>query len=323
MLGFRFVRFGPMAHVLHYRRGKVVREGPGLSFFYYAPTSSIVAVPLGSIDLPFIFNEVTADFQTLAVQGQLTYKVVAPRQLAEVLDFSVDAHGRPATDSQTKLDQRLVNEVQMATADRIQKTPLREAVRSAAALSRTILDGLAQAPAVTLLGVQPLGVTISSIQPNPETARALEAEAREALLQEADLAVYARRNTAVEQERRIKESELNTEIAVEEKKRQIREVQVGADIAVEERRKELLVVSAENRRKEADTQGYALERVLAPLSGVDWRHLLVLQPRAGNPATVIALAFKELAENAAKIGSLNISPELLETLLKQGGADAG
>ena len=36
---------------------------------------------------------------------------------------------------------------------------------------------------------------------------------------EADEAIYARRNAAVEQERRIKESELNTEIAVEEKQR--------------------------------------------------------------------------------------------------------
>jgi len=32
----------------------------------------------------------------------------------------------------------------------------------------------------------------------------------------------------VEQERRIKESELNTELAVEEKKRQIREAQMAA-----------------------------------------------------------------------------------------------
>ena len=50
--------------------------------------------------------------------------------------------------------------------------------------------------------------------------RALETETREKLQQEADQAIYLRRNFAVEQERKIKESELNTEIAVEEKKKQ-------------------------------------------------------------------------------------------------------
>lgn len=34
-----------------------------MSFFYYAPTSVIVYIPLASTDVPFVFNEVTADFQ--------------------------------------------------------------------------------------------------------------------------------------------------------------------------------------------------------------------------------------------------------------------
>jgi hypothetical protein len=33
---------------------------------------------------------------------------------------------------------------------------------------------------------------------------------------------------------------------------------------------------------------------------------------------MVSLAFKEIAQNAGKIGSLNISPELLENLLKKG-----
>src|ERR1019366_3725274 len=54
-----------------------------------------------------------------------------------------------------------------------------------------------------------------TVKPAPETSRALEAEAREALQRRADEAIYARRNAAVTEERLIKESELNTEIAVE------------------------------------------------------------------------------------------------------------
>src|SRR5438046_7116501 len=115
-----------------------------------------------------------------------------------------------------------------------------------------------------------LGLSILAIKPTPETARALEAETREQLFREADEAIYARRNAAVQQERAIKENELNTEIAVENKKRQIRETQMDAERAVQEKkhlvekealaadigregeRKTLVTLAAENARAEAD-----------------------------------------------------------------------
>ena len=86
--------------------------------------------------------------------------------------------------------------------------------------------------AVRLLGVSILSVDVLSVRPTPEMAKALETEMRESLHKEADQAIYERRNFAVEQERKIKESELNTEIAVEEKKKQILEKQ--AEIKVKE-----------------------------------------------------------------------------------------
>lgn len=71
MLGYRFIKFQPSDYILKYRNGKIVKDGAGLSFFYYAPTTSIVAIPVSSTDVPFIFEEVTADFQTVTVQGQM------------------------------------------------------------------------------------------------------------------------------------------------------------------------------------------------------------------------------------------------------------
>jgi hypothetical protein len=38
-----------------------------------------------------------------------------------------------------------------------------------------------------------------------------------------------------------------------------------------------------------------------------------------DPRLNIAVAFRELAENASKIGELNISPDLLNTMLKKEG----
>ncbi len=64
-----FIKFEPNIYVLKYRNGKIVKQGAGLSFFYYAPTTSLVAVTTSSIECPFIFEEVTSDFQEITIQG--------------------------------------------------------------------------------------------------------------------------------------------------------------------------------------------------------------------------------------------------------------
>ena len=98
----------------------------------------------------------------------------------------------------------------------------------------------------------------------------------------ADEAIYARRNAAVEQERLIKESELNTEIAVETKKRQIRETQMAAEIAVEEQRAQLVDRRVENERKDADSRAYALTETLKPVRELDWKTLMMLGGNNGD-----------------------------------------
>ena len=78
MFGFRYIKAPPTTHIMQYRRGKLVQEGDGLSFFYFAPSSVIVQIPRASTDVPFVFNEVTADFQDATIQGELTYRVIEP-----------------------------------------------------------------------------------------------------------------------------------------------------------------------------------------------------------------------------------------------------
>ena len=166
-----------------------------------------------------------------------------------------------------------------------------------------------------MLGVEPLGVTIQSIRPTPVMARALEAETRERLQREADESIYARRNAAVEQERIIKESELSTELAVEVKRREIRERKMAADIAVEDQRSQLVAKKVENDKQDADGRAYAIAATLEPIKSVDWKTLIAASGNGADPKMMIALAFRELAENATKIGELNMSPDLLKTLL--------
>lgn len=333
MFGISYIKFDSMTYVVHYKNGNVAKEGRGLSFFYFAPSSSIAAIPIGSNDLPFIFNETTNDYQSISIQGQVTYKINNPKQLAEVLDFTVDGNGIYKKNDVEKLNQRIINEAQTATSSFIHSLGLKEAMRSAKIIEGKIKDGLQSSQAILMLGIEILSVNILAVKANPEMARALETETRERLQQDADQAIYQRRNFAVEQERKIKETELNTEIAIEEKKKQIdekkmegeiqkanntrklREMQIQADIAVEDQRQKLIEQKTANDRKEADTQGYIIETTLKPYKEMDWKILTALNNNP-DPKFNIALAFRQLAENADKIGNLNISPELLQSILQ-------
>ena len=72
MFGIRYIKSQPTTHLMQFQKGRVVREGAGLAFFYYAPTTTLVAVPLASQDAGFILELVTRDFQSVTVQGQVT-----------------------------------------------------------------------------------------------------------------------------------------------------------------------------------------------------------------------------------------------------------
>jgi regulator of protease activity HflC (stomatin/prohibitin superfamily) len=309
------MKAAPTTYVLQFKNGRVRREGPGLSFLYYAPTTTLITVPLESADVPFAFQETTGDFQAVALQGQLTYRVSDPKKLSSILDFSISPSGLYRSEDYRKLPERLVHTMQTLMRAETQKLSLQEALTKSGTLSASVFATLKSSDAVAQLGVEILNLSLLSIRPTPEMAKALEAEAREALQRRSDEAIYERRNNAVEQERRIKESEFNTEIAAEEKRRQIRETQMAADIAIEQQRATLMEKRIETDRKEADSRAYALEATLKPVREMDWRTMMTLSDHGGDPKMMIALAFQEMASNAQKIGELNISPDLLRSLI--------
>jgi hypothetical protein len=334
MFGIKFIKIPPTTYLLQYRRGQIVREGVGLSFFYYSPTTSLVAIPVGSTDAPFIFEEPTADYQTVTIQGQVTYRVADSKKVAGLLNFTLAPDGESyVSDDPMKLPQRVINLVHVLARAELQKLTLREATQASDGIVKAVREKLAASLEIASLGLEVLGLSVLAIKPTPETARALEAETRERLMKEADEAIYARRNSAVEQERAIKENELNTEIAVENKKRQIRETQMDAERAVQEKqhlletatmeanigletkRKDLVNLAAENSKAEADARAYGISAAMKALGDTDARILQALASTGMRPEQLIAFAFQELAGKAEKIGQLNISPDLLRELM--------
>lgn len=335
MLGMRFVKSEPTTYLMAFRGGKIVKEGAGLSFLYFGPTTSLVAVPVGSRSLDFIFQPVTSDFQGVTVQGQVSYRVSEPQKLASMLNFSLKPDGKVyASDDPEKLKDRVLGVVEVLTQKAVKELDLKQALLASDEVAQVIEAGLGDQAEIRSLGLTVLRVSVLAVKPTPETAKALEAEARELILRRADEAIFSRRNAAVEQERAIRESELDTEVAVEQKKRKIRETQMEAeasirrkkhelratdmqsDIEVETMRKEFVSINADNIRTLAAAEAEKIGAITKMLKDVDPKLVQSLAAIGMEPSQLIAQAFTGLAENAGKIGQLNVSSELLEALMK-------
>lgn len=334
MFGPKFVKVDPSTYLMKYRNGKLVKEGLGLSVLYFSPSVSLVSVPMGSDDYPFMFTELTQDFQEVSIQGQVTCKVVDVRSLTEMMNFTLNAQGGYVSDDPQKLPRRVINLVQVAVRKELTGMNLREAMASSEQISDTIRTELEQSVVLTKLGVKVIGFSIIAIKPNKETARALEAESREVILRQADDAVYLRRNAAIQQESIIKESELNTEIAVEvkrreiqdrkletqraaqDKKREMDEADMVGKIAIEKQNEELVALMAANAKREADAKVYSIEASMEVMRKTDPKTIQALALVGMDPSQLIATAFKDLSENASKIGQLNITPDLLSELMR-------
>jgi hypothetical protein len=176
--------------------------------------------------------------------------------------------------------------VQTHTRNALRRLSLEDALRSADQLAPAVLARMQEDPALVQMGVACVGLFFTSIKATPEMSKALEAEYREALQRRADQAIYARRAEAVEQERKIKQNELATAVDLEQ------------------RRRELVDLQGENARKQAEFEAEATRIQLTPYQALDQR-------------VVLALAFRDFAANAQKIGNLHISADILEQLLNR------
>ena len=337
MFGIRFAKFEPARYVFKYKKGVIDKQGEGLSFWYYAPEASLVVVPVSSVDAPFMFAENSSDFQELTIQGQLTYRINEPDKTAKMLNYTVDNHRlNYISDDPQILSNRLINLLQITVKGAVKELNLKDAIAASDKVAGISQKALSVHAMVHSLGVDILSVTIAAIKPKPETAKALEAKTRENILKEADEAIHRRRNYAIEQERIIRESELNTEIAVEQKNRQIRETKleterlalqkelamkeerINFEIQQEQRNCELVDLKARNEKIEADTRAYALREVMKVYEDMDVETLKALANGGLDSGRLMALAFQGLAARAEKIGSLNITPDLLAAMMEKG-----
>ncbi|MEG0277948.1 MAG: SPFH domain-containing protein [Morganella sp. (in: enterobacteria)] len=337
MLNLRFFKADPSTFVIKSVNGTVRHQGKGLSFWYNTATTSVAALPLNAQETPFIFNFQTADFQSLRVQGQLSFQISSPEKTAGVLNFTLNKDGKTyASEDPMKLSDRVVRAAQTIIQAEIQATPLRRALLLSQSLVALVQSRLSQLTALEAQGLVVLDFSVTAITPTPETARALEAEARESLMKEADDAIYARRKSSVEQERTIKEAELETDLSIQQKEQEIEEARLenertllreqaemaqerlAAEIGEEEQRRTLVSLSAQNQRVQSEADAYSIETKMKAYRELPVENLKALALSRMAPEQLMAMAFESLAQNAGKIGELNISPDMFSQMMKKG-----
>lgn len=285
MFNIGYFKGQPTDYVIKFSNGKVIKEGQGLSFLYWKPITTIATIPIVTTDANFIFNEITQTFQEVTVQGQFTYRINDAKKISLLLDFSINPVSRKySSEPLDKLAGRIINMVQMAVREEIQRCSLEDSLRKSEDLARTVLAKIKENTMLNSIGVECLSIYFTSIKPTPELARALEAEYREKIQKKADEAVYSRRAAAVEQERKIKENELDSEITLEKN------------------RKELVELEGNNTIKQAEYESKALDLELSSYKQID-------------PKILLAMGFKSLGEKSDKIGNLTITPDLLAAVL--------
>ncbi len=335
MFGIRFFKSSPSQYVFQVRNGRVVREGTGLAFFYFAPQSSLVSVPLSAVDVPFMFEEITSDFQTVSLQGNIRYRIANPKAAIEQQDFSLLSTGEYASEDPLKLSSKILNSVKAQFRTLLQNSDLRMVLQATDSLSKNAKRDLSANANLAALGIEIGELSLLAAKPTPDTARALEAAVREKILKEADDAIYQRRNAAIEQERSVKENELRSELIIEEKKRLVRETQVETERAVLEKQQQLqaqelagrvsleqqngalVQLQVENKKREADASAYALNATIQVVRDLDPRTLQALTMGSASPEQLMALGFQNIADNAQKIGEFNFSPDLIRQLARK------
>lgn len=317
----RHYRGGPTDHVLHVRRGQVVHSGTGGSFWFRPLAAALSEVPVDDHEVPLLFHARSADFQDVAVQATVTFRIADPVAAATRLDFGLDPDtGRPRGNPLDQVAAMLTELAQQHALVVVTSTPLREVITAGLRLVRErVGQGLADDSRLADTGIDVVAVRVVAIRPEPDLERALQTPALEQVQEEADRATYQRRALAVERERAISENELQSQIelaAREEslieqegtnQRRRAQDAAAAARIEAESR--------AERDRILAESRAASIRLVGQSEAEVE---VARLGASAGVDRNVLfALALRDLAGNLPSIANLTLTPDLVSAALSR------
>ncbi len=320
------LRAEPTTHVLRYTKGRLTTSGRGGAFWFRPLNTALAEVPVDDREQSFLFTGRTADFQDVAIQGTITYRVIDPELAAQRIDFGVDVRtGAYLEQPLERVAQMVAQTAQQLALDwvahRALDAVLREAVQE---LRPMIATGLAGDTTLTEVGLEVATVRLTRVAPTPELEKALQAPTRERLQQTADEAAFQRRAMAVDKERAIEENELANRIELAKRAENLiaqegtNKRRVAEDEAAAQRVE--AIATAERTELQARARAATIHAIEGANNAAEQARIDIYRDL---PAQVLlGLAARELAANLGDIDHLNISPDgiggMLQTLMGAG-----
>ena len=315
----RHVRSESNQHLLHFRRGRMVRNGRGLAFWFSPLSSSLVEVPCDDQEVPFLIRARSSDFQEVIVQGSVIYRVSDHQVLATRVDFTIDSSGGLHVES--PLDR--IAEIFTHLAEEIGSgyaaiTVLRTALVEGQAEIRERLEaGLFKKPSLLEMGIEVVAVHISQVTPSADLEKALQVPAREAIQHRSDEATFERRALAVESERAIRENELKNRIELARREEELiaQEGRNARSRAEESAEAAAIEVRAEtdHDRLRATAKAEAIAAVEGARVNAERDRMEIYRDLP--PQALMGLAAREFAGKLRSIDRIQITPDGISSLL--------
>jgi regulator of protease activity HflC (stomatin/prohibitin superfamily) len=306
----RHLRSDANVHMTRFRNGREVQSGRGLAFWFVPQRVSIAELPMDDRDMVLFFKGRSRDFQQVNVQGNLTWRVADPSRLGKRIDFSIDLKSGRHTAKPLEQIEGLLNGMsqQLATQYFAESTVHELLDAGIEPLRRRLEDGLRGMEAIASLGLEVVAIRLIAIAPTAELERALQTPTFEMLQQKADQATFERRALAVEKERAIAENELanKTELARRESQLIAQEAENGRNRAEGTRASQQI---------EADGEAGRIRAVEQAKTETEQARVAIYRDLA--PGVLMGLAARELATKLTKIEHLNVTPDLLATVLSE------
>ena len=298
MFGFRYLKSRPTDYVILYSGGRLRRQGVGLSGFVYMPFATAAAVPTDARDEIFAVEAMTADYQTITIQGLISFRIKDAAVAAQRQDFSINlASGAHTGEPMKQIVERLRAIAQTACRDALVRSTLDAALNKSDELAQVIMRGIAEDKRLAGDGIGVDRVLVLALKPTPEIRKALEANLREQLLRQADAAMFERRRAVTVDEHDLKLRE-------EANKRELAERALANEQALETERRKVAEASAETKKVEATAEAEAARIRLKPWVEIEPNH-------------IYAMAFRNWAERDTSLTSLSLGGDALERLANQ------
>ena len=276
-------------HLVHIRGGRTRHSGSGQAFWFRPLSAALSEVPIDDRELSLLFHARTSDYQDVAVQATVAYRIQNPDVAVQRLDFGLNAAtGQWRSRPLDQIGQMLTELAQQHALDLLARLPLAEAMATGLTLVRERMSaGLRDDDRLHITGIEVIDIRVVALVP------------------ESDL------------ERAISENELQSKIELA-----VREERLVAQRGANDRRRATETIAAQR----IETEGKADQSRLLAQARADTTRLVGAAEAESeaarmavyaslDPSVLLGLAAREAAGNLPQIGTLTLSPDVVSSAL--------